>query len=102
MKAMKMKSPPHPGFLVRVDCVEPFGLTVTECAEQLGVARQTLNNLVNEKSHLSLVMAIRLSKAFGGTPEGWMKLQLQYDLAQVEKRARKINVKPITAQRVPA
>ncbi len=95
---MRMKNPPHPGRIVRQECIEALGLSITEAAKALGVARQTLNNLVNEKSHLSLDMAIRLSKAFGGTPEGWMKLQLQYDVAQVEKRARKINVKPVTAQ----
>ena len=101
MKSLKMNNPPHPGFMVRVDCLDPYGLTVTACAEKLGVTRQTLNNLVNEKSNISLDMAIRLSKAFGSTPEGWMKLQLQYDLAQVEGRAKKIKVKLIKSQLQP-
>lgn len=89
-----MKNPPHPGFMVRVDCVDRCGLTVTDCAKILGVTRQALNNLVNEKSALSWDMAIRLSKGFGSTPEAWMRLQFQYDAAQVDERAKKINVKP--------
>jgi antitoxin HigA-1 len=88
---MPMKNPPHPGQLVRYDCIEPLGLTVTEAAAGLGVTRQALNNLVNGKSGISPEMAIRLSKAFGSTPEFWLRLQLQYDLAQI--RQDKIRVK---------
>jgi hypothetical protein len=47
---MTMKNPPHPGFSVRHDCIEPLGLAITEAVEILGVTRQTLNNLVNGKS----------------------------------------------------
>ena len=81
-----MKNPPHPGETVRYDCLEPLGLTVTEGAKALGVTRQALNNLVNGKSGISPEMAIRLSKAFGSSPETWLKMQLDYDLAQVRRR----------------
>ena len=69
---MTMKNPPHPGLTVRHDCLEPLGLTVTEGAKVLGVTRQALNNLVNGKSGISPEMAIRLSKAFGSSPETWL------------------------------
>ena len=72
MKALKMKNPPHPGFSVRVDCLEPHGLSVTEGAKMLGVSRSALSHLVNQNADLSWDMAIRLAKAFGSTPEGWM------------------------------
>ena len=98
MKSLKMKNPAHPGLLVRVDCLEPYGLTVTEGAKVLGVSRSALSNFVNEHADLSLDMAIRLAKAFGGTAEGWMRIQLNYDLANVEERAKKIKVKPFKAQ----
>ncbi len=62
MKALKMKSPPHPGFSVRVDCLEPHGLTVTEGAKVLGVSRSALSHLVNESADLSWDMAIRLRR----------------------------------------
>lgn len=94
MKAIKMKNPPHPGILVSVDCLERSGLTVTEAAKRLNVSRSALSNLVNEKADLSWEMAVRLSKAFGGTPEGWMRVQFQYDVAQVEKWAKGIRLGP--------
>ena len=78
-----MKNPPHPGRIVRQDCVEPLGLTITEAAKALGVTRQALNNLVNGKAGISPEMAVRLSKAFGGSPEMWLRLQVNFDLAQL-------------------
>ena len=93
MKALKMKNPPHPGFLARVDCLEPHGLSVTEAAKVLGVSRSALSHLVNESADLSWDMAIRLAKAFGSTAEGWMRVQFQYDAAQVKERSKRIKVK---------
>lgn len=92
---MPMKNPPHPGQHVRYDCLEPLGLTVTEGANVLGVSRQALNNLVNGKSGISPEMAVRLSKAFGGRPEVWLRMQLAFDLAQVTRRAAGIKVKRV-------
>jgi addiction module HigA family antidote len=80
-----MKNPPHPGRIVRQDCVEPLGLTITEAARVLGVTRQALNNLVNGKAGISPEMAVRISKAFGGSPEMWLRLQANYDLARVQQ-----------------
>ncbi len=82
---MPMKSPPHPGRIVRQDCIEPLDLSVTEAAKALGVTRQTLNNLVNEKAGISPEMAVRLSKAFGSSPEMWLRLQVNYDLSRVRQ-----------------
>jgi addiction module HigA family antidote len=93
---MTMKNPPHPGRIIRQECIEPLGLTITEAAARLGVKRQTLNNLVNEKAGISPEMSIRLSKAFGSRPEVWLGLQMQYDLAQAEKNAHRIKVRRIT------
>ena len=63
---MPMKNPPHPGFSVRHDCLEPLGLSVTEAAKKLGVSRKQLSDVVNGHSGISPEMAIRLDKAFGG------------------------------------
>jgi len=93
---MKMKNPPHPGRIVRQECIELLGLTVTEAARALGVTRQALNNLVNLKAGISPEMAIRLSKAFGSSPEVWLGMQIAYDLAQLEKNAGKIKVRALT------
>jgi addiction module HigA family antidote len=69
-----MKNPPHPGRIVRQDCIEPLGLTITSAAKVLGVTRQALNNLVNGKAGISPEMAVRVSKAFGGSPDMWLRL----------------------------
>ena len=89
---MPMKNPVHPGRIVRHDCLEPLGLTVTDGAKVLGVSRQALSNLLTAKSGISPEMAIRLSKAFGGTPETWLKMQMAYDLAEAMKHERQIKV----------
>jgi addiction module HigA family antidote len=90
---MTMKAPPHPGLSVRLDCLEPLGLSVTAGAKVLGVTRQALNNLVNERAGISPEMAIRLDKAFGGTAEAWLAQQAAYDLAQARKRPLAVEVK---------
>jgi addiction module HigA family antidote len=87
-----MKNPPHPGRSVRTACLEPLGLTVTDGAKLLGVTRQALNNVITGKSDISPEMAIRLSKAFGSTPETWLQMQLAYDLAKARKHSDAIKV----------
>ena len=64
---MPMKNPPHPGKVVRISCLEPLGLSVTEGAKVLGVSRQALSNVVNCRARISSDMAVRLAKAFGST-----------------------------------
>lgn len=75
-----MHDPPHPGKHIRHDCLEPLGLSVTKAAHVLGVSRKALSELVNGRSGISSEMAIRLSKAFGGSPDVWLRMQMSYDL----------------------
>src|SRR5438046_3163344 len=97
---MPMQNPPHPGRIIRQDCLDPLGLTVTAGAKALRVSRQALNNIVNGKAGISPEMAIRLSKAFGSSPETWLRLQVNYDLAQVRRREGEIRVKRYQIERV--
>ena len=90
---MPMKNPVHPGRIVRHDCLEPLGLSVTAGAKALGVSRQTLTKVVNGKSGISPEMAIRLTKAFGSTEETWLRMQLAYDLAAARKDESRIKVR---------
>jgi addiction module HigA family antidote len=80
---MPMKNPPSPGGVVRRQCSEPLGLTITRAAAALGVTRTTLSELVNEKRGISPEMAVRLSQVFGGSAASWLTQQAHYDLAQV-------------------
>ncbi len=99
---MPMKNPVHPGRIVRQDCLEPLGLSVTKAAKVLGVSRQTLNNVVNEKAGISPEMAIRISKAFGGTAETWLQMQIKYDLAEVRKYESEICVQRFQSEEIYA
>ena len=89
---MPMQNPPHPGEIVRWECLEPLGLTVTKAAKGLGVTRQALSDLVNGKAGVSVEMSLRLSQAFGSTPETWLGMQTAYDLWQARERAKQIKV----------
>lgn len=89
----KMFNPPHPGETLKEDVLPALGLTVTEAAEQLGVARVTLSRMINGHAAISADMAIRLAQWLGGSAEIWLRLQLQYDLWHAEKNS-KIKIKP--------
>jgi addiction module HigA family antidote len=71
-------------------------LTVTEGAKILGVSRTTLSNLINGRAAVSPEMAIRLAKAFGGSPETWLKLQMQFDLADALQHEASPKVQHVT------
>ncbi len=79
---MPMKNPPHPGLSVRINCLEPFALSVTAAAKVLGVRHTTLSRLINGQTGTSPDMAIRLAKAFGATPDIWIRMQAAYDISQ--------------------
>lgn len=90
---MAMKNPPHPGLSVKLDCLEPLGLSVTKAAKILGVTRQTLNDLVNCRRGISPEMALRLDMAFGGGADTWLRLQAAYNLAQARHKASDLDIK---------
>jgi len=94
---MAMHNPPHPGEVIRRQCLEPLGLSVTAAAGGLGVSRNTLSMLLNGRAGISPDMAIRLSKGFGGSPESWLRQQMQYDLWKAQRHARAIKVKKLQA-----
>lgn len=94
---MRMHNPPHPGEIIRELCVEPLGLTVTEAAKALKVTRKTLSTLLNGRAGISPEMALRLYRVFGRTPEGWLRLQSQFDLWKAEKALDVSDLKRIKA-----
>lgn len=83
---MNMHQPAHPGEAIRKLGLEPLGLTVAEAAKALGVTRKTLSEIINCRAGISVEMALRLAKAFDTTPESWLRMQEQYDLAKARKR----------------
>ncbi len=86
-EARKIK-PMHPGEMLREDFMPDYGLTVTTLAEKLGVTRQTVNELLNERRSVSPAMALRLSRLFGNSPEFWLNAQLAVDLWEAQRSYR--------------
>ena len=91
---MSMIEPPHPGRSVRENCLEPLGLSVTEAARVLGVARHTLSRVLNGHAGISPEMAIRLEKVGWSNAEFWLRRQTTYDLVQAPRHENLIEVQP--------
>ena len=83
---MSLTNPSHPGVSVR-DSMEAMGWTVTGCAVQLGVSRNTMSRLINGRCGISPAMALALERIGWSNAEFWMRRQAQYDLAQERRRS---------------
>ena len=83
---MAMFKPVHPGRIIRDEYLEELNLTVTAAAKSLGITRQTLDAIINERSGISPEMSLRLAKAFDTTPEFWLNLQRNHDLWKAKQK----------------
>ena len=89
---MPMQNPCHPGELLKYECMEYLGLSVERTAKGLGVAAQELLDVIDERAGISADLAVRLSIAFGSTPEVWLGMQTAYDLWHAKERAKGVEV----------
>jgi addiction module HigA family antidote len=85
-----MKNPPHPGQIIKIDCLPDLNMTVGAAARALGVSRQTLDKIINGRGGVTPDMAIRFEKVFGSSAETWLRMQLAHDLAQARQREQRI------------
>ncbi len=99
---MPMFNPPHPGELIRIEIIEPLGLSVTAAAKVLRVSRPALSSLLNGKADLSGDMALRIEKAFGPKMDTLMRMQSAYDIARTRRRESKIRVRRYRGTEVAA
>lgn len=83
-----MFKPAHPGRILKEDYIEELKLSVTNTAKSLGVTRQTLDAIINERAGISPEMSLRLAKAFDTTPELWLNLQRNYDLWKAREKTK--------------
>lgn len=93
---MAMKTPVHPGAILREDVLAELGLSVTAAAERLGISRVTLSRVVNERAAVSPNLAVRLEQAGVSTARAWLAMQSAYDLAR-ERAAGLPKVKKLGA-----
>ncbi|MBI3794649.1 MAG: HigA family addiction module antidote protein [Nitrospinae bacterium] len=89
----RIARPAHPGRFIKMEIIEPIGLTVTKAAEVLGVTRPALSSLLNGRAGLSPEMAMRIEKAFGPKMDTLLRTQNAWEIAEVRGREREIKVK---------
>ena len=94
-----MARPSHPGQFVRMEVIEPLGLTVTEAAKALQVTRPALSALINGRAALSPEMALRIEKAFGPKMDTLLRMQTAFDIAEARLHESKIRVKRYAKRR---
>jgi len=82
-------SPTHPGEILREDFMPDYALSTASLAEALGVSRQTINEILREKRSISPIMALRLSRLFGNSPQFWLNAQNARDLWELEQNYKK-------------
>jgi len=84
----------HPGEVLREDVINANELTVTAAAKLLGISRQSLNNIIHEKSDITPEMSFRIAKVFGGSADIWANLQTKFNLHLAEEKTRTLDLKP--------
>jgi antitoxin HigA-1 len=93
---MAMKNPPHPGEMIG-DALEELGVSISAAAKSLGVTRQQIHNVIAGRSVITPEMALRLEKGLGSSADTWLRMQINYDLAQVRARTKLIKVARLVA-----
>jgi len=89
---MPMMNPPHPGRSIKDACLEPLGISITDGAAKLGVARHTLSRVIHGHAAISPEMALRLELMGWSTADSWLKMQVAYDLAQARRNTGNLKV----------
>jgi len=89
---IRLARPSHPGQFIRMEIIEPLGLSVTEAAQVLGVTRPTLSALLNRRSALSPEMALRIEKAFGVKMDTLVRMQTAFEIAETREKESQIKV----------
>lgn len=95
---MRVARPAHPGRFIKMEVIEPLGLSVTDAARVLGVTRPALSALLNGRAALSSEMALRVEKAFGPKMDTLLRMQTAYEIAEARSREASIKVKRYIAK----
>ena len=83
---MTLRYPSHPGVAVREFCLPGTGMSMEEAAKHLGMDAGALADICHERSPVTAELAIRLAKAFGSSPEVWLGMQMDHDLAMAQEQ----------------
>ena len=92
-----MIDPCHPGEILAHEFLEPLGVSAIGLAKAIGVPRTRIERLVKERSGVTPDTALRLAKALGTTPEFWINMQANFDMAAARRRVDVSGIKPLVA-----
>jgi addiction module HigA family antidote len=95
MRLPTSRPPVHPGEILSEEFLKPYGLTQTKLAERLGVSRKHVNKIIRGKKGISPIMALRLSRLFGTSPELWLRGQIAWDLWHAMKSENALSLERI-------
>ena len=88
-------TPVHPGDVLQ-DELEEIGITQSALARHIGIMPKTINEICRGKRGISAEMAMKLSKALGGSPQFWLNLQNNWELSQLNEAIFR-EIKPVAA-----
>ena len=92
-----MIDPSHPGEVLRYEFLEPLGVSAIGLARVIGVPRTRIERLLKEQTGVTPDTALRLAKALGTTPEFWMNMQANFDMALARKQVDVSGIQPLSA-----
>lgn len=91
--------PIHPGEILRLEFMDPMELTAGKIARACGVPRTRIERIAREDYPITADTALRLGRFFGTTPQFWLNLQINYDLASAIRTADGLDtIKPFHAE----
>ena len=85
MRTIKRR-PVSVGEMLRIEFMEPMALKIVDLAGAMGVHRNTVSNILNDRTVLTAPLAIKLAAALGNTPEFWLNIQHACDLWDTQNR----------------
>ena len=86
-KAAKLRPPVHPGMVLKMDLLEPLGMSINRLAKELRVPANRLSQIVRGERGITADTSLRLARYFGFTPEYWLNMQAHYDLEVVRRQS---------------
>ena len=86
-KAAKLRTPVHPGKILKLDLLDPLGMSLNQLAKELRVPANRLSQIVRGKRGITADTSLRLARYFGFSPEYWLNMQAHYDLEVIRRQS---------------
>jgi addiction module HigA family antidote len=87
-RPLSRREPVHPGYFLDTRYLRPLGLTQLALAEDLGISRRRVNELIGGRRGVTPDTAVRLAAYFRTEPEFWLQMQVAWDVHQAMKNLK--------------